>query len=156
MAKKTITKAESLAAKTERLMQAYFDLQDKMKEAERELREHVSENENKMFSNSEKYIVRYGEVNRTTTNKLVFDAKVSYTPAAVLDMFADADFASIMKKELGKTALENLIDKAATVSILRQNEQKKTVKALKNYGIRGVETVQSISFKAIKFASEDE
>jgi UTP:GlnB (protein PII) uridylyltransferase len=132
MAKKTITKAESLAAKTERLMQAYFDLQDKMKEAERELREHVSENENKMFSNSEKYIVRYGEVNRTTTNKLVFDAKVSYTPAAVLDMFADADFASIMKKELGKTALENLIDKAATVSILRQNEQKKTVKALKN------------------------
>jgi hypothetical protein len=156
MAKKTITKAESLAAKTERLMQAYFDLQDKMKEAERELREHVAENEAKMFAQGQKYTVRYGEITLTNTQNIEFESKVSYSPMAVIDLFSDAQFSKICKKEFGKIAFEGLLDKANVIAILNQGEDKKFIKALRNYGILGVSTSQRVSFKQIKFASDEQ
>ena len=156
MAKKVITKAETLAEKTERLMQVYFNAQQVANEAKEELNAHIEEHKEKIFAKSNKYIVRYGEIVRTTSQDIEFEKKVSFSPQAVMDMYADALTSKFMKIEINKTAFAGLIDKSKIVETLNLGEDKKAIKNLRNYGILGVSSKESISIKKIEFASDEE
>jgi hypothetical protein len=150
MAKKTIIKAESLAAKTERLMQVLFDAQEAAKAAEVELEEHIEANESQMFEKGNTYTVRYGQVSKTNTTVLDFESKISYRAETVVGLYADADFIKFLKLELGKTAFEGLIEKAKIAEVLLSGD-KKANKMWKNMGIIGVSAKKKISVKKINF-----